>query len=379
MSNVKRWTIGLSALALAALTGCGDKSKPAEGAGAPPAAKVEREADSTLVKVDHPEQFALAQAEVYKTAPELSVTGSVTADVSRSVPVISLVSGRVTELAVRLGDTVHKGQLLFKVHSTDVSGAYSDYRKAVANEELARTQLNRAKVLYDNGAIAKSALEVAQNAEATAKVDLDTTTEHLKLLESDPAHPTGVVPVYAPVAGVITDQEITAGAGVQALNTPAPLTISDLSHVWVLCDVFENNLASIAVGQAASIVPNAYPAKTLNGRISNISPILDPNLRTAKVRVEVPNPGLLLKVGMFAAATLHGTKTETHASVPANAVLHLHDRDWVYIPAGAGHFRRLGVTGGKMLSGNLQEIVAGLDPGAQVVANALVLQNTVDQ
>src|SRR5208337_3807673 len=101
-----------------------------------------------------------------------------------------------------------QGQILFKVRSTDIAGAYSDYRKAVKNEQLTKIQLDRAKLLFDDGAIPKSALEVAQNAEDNAQVDLETTTEHLRLLGSDPEHPSGIVDVNAPVSGVITDQEI---------------------------------------------------------------------------------------------------------------------------------------------------------------------------
>ncbi|MGA3099067.1 MAG: efflux RND transporter periplasmic adaptor subunit, partial [Bryobacteraceae bacterium] len=116
----------------------------------------------------------------------------------------------------------------------------------------------------------------------------------------------------------------------------------------------------------------------LKGRISNIGPILDPNTRTAKIRLEVPNPGML-RMGMFVTATFHGLTQETHATVPAAAVLHLHDRDWVYVPIEGGRFQRVGVTGGPMLAGNMQEILSGIEPGQRVVSNALVLQNTVEQ
>jgi cobalt-zinc-cadmium efflux system membrane fusion protein len=166
---------------------------------------------------------------------------------------------------------------------------------------------------------------------------------------------------------------------VQALAAPNPFTISDLSQVWIICDVYENNLAGVRVGESADITLNAYPGKLLRGRVSNIGAIMDPNLRTAKVRIEVPNPGQTMRIGMFATATFHGQKLETHTSVPAAAILHLHDRDWVYVPTDGGRFRRVEVVGGRMLPANQQEIRSGLAPGAQVVRDALVLQNTVDQ
>jgi cobalt-zinc-cadmium efflux system membrane fusion protein len=347
------------------LAGCGDMAKPDPSAGAPPPAKVERENDSSMVHVDRPEQFALAVAASFQAAPELSVTGVVSPDVSRSVPVVSLVSGRVVEIHARLGDEVKKGQLLVKVRSSDVAGAFADYRKAVVNEQLTRTQLQREKSLLEKGAVAAKDVETAQSAEDAAKVDLDTTTERLRLLGSDLDHPTGIVDIYAPAAGVITDQQVTDGAGVQALAAPNPFTISDLSGV--------------RVGESADITLNAYPDKVLRGRVSNIGAIMDPNLHTAKVRIEVPNPGQTMRIGMFATATFHGQKLETHTSVPAAAILHLHDRDWVYVPADGGRFRRVEVVGGRMLPANQQEIRSGLAPGAQVVRDALVLQNTVDQ
>jgi cobalt-zinc-cadmium efflux system membrane fusion protein len=334
--------------------------------------------DPNNFQVDHPEQFPLAAAVEYAAAPELNVTGVVSPDVSRQVPVPSLASGKIVEIDAKLGDEVPKGKILFKVRSSDIAGAFSDYRKAVKNEELTKVQLARAQTLYDHGAIARSLLEIAQNAEDNAKVDLETTQEHLHLLGSDPDHPTGIVEVPAPVAGVITDQEITIASGVQALTPPNPFTISDVSHVWILCDVYENDMAQVHLGEYADIRLNAYPDRVLRGRISNIAQIMDPNLRTAKVRLDVENPGLM-RFGMFVTAAFHGETKERHATVPASAILHLHDRDWVYMPADSGRFRRAEVTAGNMLPGNLQEVVSGLTPGAQVVANALVLQNTVEQ
>jgi cobalt-zinc-cadmium efflux system membrane fusion protein len=344
----------------------------------PHAAPVEADMDANNLKVDHPEQFPVVIAGDYMAAPELNVTGAVSPDVSRQVPVPSLASGRVVEIDARLGDEVKQGQLLFKVRSTDIAGAFSDYRKAVKNEQLSKIQLERAQLLFDNGAVAKSALEIAQNAEDNAKVDVETTSEHLRLLGSDPDHPTGIVEVSAPVSGVITDQQITNSSGVQALTPPNPFTISDVSHVWIVCDVYENDLAQVHLGEYADIHLNAYPGRVLRGRIGNISQIMDPALRTAKVRLEVENPGLM-RFGMFVTAAFHGETKEKHATVPASAILHLHDRDWVYVPVEGGKFRRVEVVGGNTLPGNLQEIVSGLKPGARVVANALVLQNTVEQ
>jgi cobalt-zinc-cadmium efflux system membrane fusion protein len=145
-----------------------------------------------------------------------------------------------------------------------------------------------------------------------------------------------------------------------------------------MCDVYENDLKNVRIGETADVRLNAYPDRALTGRISNIGPILDPNIRTAKVRLEIVNPGMM-RVGMFATATFHGTDRVMHAAVPATSILHLHDRDWVYTPAGATTFRRVEVTSGKMLPSNMQEVLSGVATGDRVVKNALVLQNTAEQ
>ncbi len=359
------------------VVGCSE-GKGDPKAEAPPPARVEHEEDVNVLKADHPEQFPLATAAAHASASQLSATGAVSPDISRTVPVISIATGRVVEIHARLGDTVKKGQLLLRVQSADMSAAFSDYRKAVADEQLARTQWERSKLLYDKGAVSLNDLQVSQDMEDKAKVDVENTRERLGVLGGDLDHPAAIVDIRAPVSGVITDQQVTNAAGVAGLSSPNPFTISDLSNVWILCDVYENDLSSVHVGETAEIRLNAYPGKIFTGRISNVSPVLDPSLRTAKVRIEVRNPGLM-RVGMFVTATFHGQKKETRASVPASAILHLHDRDWVYVPGGDKKFRRVEVVAGSSLPNNMQEIVSGIQPGQQVVSNALVLQNTVEQ
>jgi cobalt-zinc-cadmium efflux system membrane fusion protein len=281
------------------------------------------------------------------------------------------------EIDARLGDVVKKGKLLFKVRSADIAGAFSSYLQAVKNEELTKIQLDRANDLFQNGAIPKASQEIAQNAEDDNVLVLNQAKEQLGLLGSDPDHPTGIVSVYAPVSGTITDQEITNQSAVQSYSSPAPFTISDMSKVWIVCDVYENDMASVKVGDQASVVLNAFPDKVLHGTVNNIGVVLDPNLRTAKVRIEVANPGDMMRLGMFATATFRGRKTETYTEVPASAVLHLHDRDWVYVPAPDRKFRRVEVVDGDPLPDNMQAIKSGLAPGQQVVANAVVMEHTI--
>jgi cobalt-zinc-cadmium efflux system membrane fusion protein len=369
------------AVAVCTLAGCGlvkadPKADPK--AEAPPAPKVEQVGDPSVVKVDHPEQFPLATAALYNAASELRATGVVNPDVSRNVPVISLASGRVIEVRAKLGDSVTKGQLLMRIQSADISAAFSDYRQAIADEVLATAQLARAKTLLEAGAMAQKDYEIATDAEQKAKVTVETTEEHLQVLGANKDHPTPIIDVYAPVSGVITDQQVTTASGVQSLASTNPFTISDLSHVWVICDVYENDLKNVQIGEYADVTLNAYPDRALSGRISNIGPIMDPNIRTAKVRLELANSGNM-RPGMFATAIFHGTDKQKHASIVSSAILHLHDRDWVYMPAGPDTFRRVEVTSGKMLPSGMQEVLSGVAPGDRVVQNALVLQNTAEQ
>jgi cobalt-zinc-cadmium efflux system membrane fusion protein len=338
---------------------------------------VVKDVDVTLFKVDHPEQFPLVTAVSHEAASELVVTGTVSPDISRNVPVVSLVSGRIVAIHARLGDTVQKGQLLMTVRSDDVASGFSNYRKAVADELLSRTQLQRAQDLYSHGAMSLSDLQVAQDADVKAKIDIETMAEHLRLLGTDPEHPNAMVDILAPVSGVITDQQATNLAGVQSLGT-APFTISDLSSVWIVCDVYENDLPNVHLGDAAEVRLNAYPDRVLRGKVSNIGAILDPNIRTAKVRLEVQNPGLM-RIGMFVQATFRSQLRELHTAVPANAILHIHDRDYVYVPTGGNQFRRVEVVSGDTLPSNMQEIKSGIAPGQKLVANTLVLEHTIDQ
>jgi cobalt-zinc-cadmium efflux system membrane fusion protein len=360
--------------------GC-QKKKEDTAAEAPPAASVIHEQGVNVVRVDHPERFPLVAAVAHEATSTLNVTGTVNPDISREIPVVSIASGRVVAVHVRLGDYVRKGQLIMEVQSTDISGAYNQYLKAVNDEHLANTQLERAKLLYDKGAIAKSQLEIAQDGEDDAKADLVAAEEQLHVLGVDKNHPAATVKVYAPASGFIIQQNVTeaATAGVTYSGSANAFTIADLSHVWIICDVYENDLSTVHLGQSADIRLNAYPDRVLTGSIGDIGAILDPSLRTGKVRIQVANPGNLMRIGMFATATFHGKKAETHPAVPASAVLHLHDRDWVYVPNGDGTFRRLSVQSGAMLPGNLQEITSGLSVGQQVVSNALELQNSSEQ
>ena len=350
---------------------------------APPAAPATVPTGSTgLVKVDQPSQFPLISAVTRQMFSTLNATGSVNPDISRELPVLSLANGRVVAMRVRLGDTVRKGQPIMDVQSNDVAVAFQTYVKAVNDEHLARITLERDKGLFDKGAIAQTQLEAAQTAEDDARTDLKASEQQLRILGVNKDAPGDSVTIYAPTSGVVISQNATAAgaAGITYAGANGSLTIADLSHVWVICDVYENDLASVHLGEEAEIRLAAYPDRVLKGTIGDIGAILDPSIRTAKVRIQVPNPGNLLRLGMFATVTFQSAKQAPVVAIPSDAVLHLHDRAFVFEPVDtAGNFHTAEVKTGRPLPGNLVEVVAGLSLGQQVVANALELQNTAAQ
>jgi membrane fusion protein, heavy metal efflux system len=359
------------------LTACGKQFDPA--AGAPPATQQTIAGDMSLVTVGKPDQFPLVRAEQIDVPTRLDVTGSVNPDIAREVPVISLASGRVVDIRARLDDNVRKGQLLLRVQSPDITNAFGTYLKAKNDEQLADKAYVRAKDLYAHGAIALGMLEQAEDTEDDAKADLVAAEGQLETLGVSKDHPSNIVGINAPISGVIIAQNVTnaAAAGVNFSGSSTAFTIADLSVVWVICDVYENDIPKIQLGQPAQIVLNAYPGKVLTGRISDIGPVLDPSIRTAKVRIEVPNPGIL-KLGMFVTATFESKTKQVHAVVPARSVLHLHDRDWVFVPAGGKNFRRVEVHAGDMLPGDKQDLVSGVNVGQEVVSNVLQLEAEVE-
>lgn len=363
--------------ALVSIAAC--KKDSAAGDGAPPPPQVVKTGDASLVTVDKPDQFALVAADKMEAAAQLKVTGAVFPDIAREIPVISLANGRVVDIKARLDDNVKKGQLLLKVQSPDITAAFDTYLKAANDEHMANLAYVRAQTLFEHGAISQSMLEQAEDTEKDAQADLTAAEEQLKTLGVDKNHPSSIVNVYAPISGVIVAQYVTqaAAAGVNLSGSATTFTIADLSTVWIICDVYENDIPKIQLGQAAQIHINAYPDKVLTGRVSDIGPMLDPTIRTAKVRIEVRNPGIL-RLGMFVTAIFESRKKEAFAVVPASAILHLHDRNWVFAPAGGQQFKRIQVNVGNTLPGNKQQILSGIAPGQQVVAEVLQLEAALE-
>ena len=308
------------------------------------------------------------------------MTGSVFPDISREIPVISLANGRVVDIKARLDDNVKKGQLLFNVQSPDITNAFDVYLKAVNDEQMANKAYIRAKDLYQHGAISQAMLEQAEDAEKDAKADLTAAEEQLKILGVDKEHPS---PMCERVCAHLRrhrraerDQRRRRGRQrSRARPRPLPSPTSARCGFSAMCT--RTTCPRFISARRRRSSSTAYPDKLLTGRVSDIGPVLDPTIRTAKVRIEVANPGIL-RLGMFVTATLLSRTTVTHAVVPASAILHLHDREWVFVPAGQEAIQARAVEGGDMLPGRQQEILSGMTPGQQVVKDVLNLQATVE-
>jgi cobalt-zinc-cadmium efflux system membrane fusion protein len=334
--------------------------------------------DPNLFQADHPELFKVVKIETRDLPTVLEANATVSPDLTRTIHVTSQGSGRVTDLRVRLGDYVKKGQVLLTIFSSDLGGAFADYQKAIADEKLARKSLDRAELLYSRGALAEKDLQQSQDTEEKAKVDVQTTEAKVRLLGGDPANPSPLIELRAPVSGAIVEQNVAGFEGVKTLdNSPNLFTIADLSEVWVLADVFENDLGAVRLGDSAEIRLNAYPDKSFAGKVGDISRVLDPSSRAAKVRIELPNREGLLRPGMFAMARFTSRTAESRLVVPATAIMRLQDKDWIFRQEGNNQFRKLQVQTVGTTTDGYQEVTGAVKTGDPVIANALEFSTAV--
>ena len=372
MERAIRWTATWTVMLLILLAAsCSDAGKAAP-------TKAEVTLEPGVYDVDHPELFKAAKVETRALPTVLKANGTVVPDVNLTIHVTSLASGRVVELKVRLGDRVEKGQSLLVISSPDLAAAMADYQKARADEQLSRKALDRAQLLYAHGALAEKDLQVAQDTEDKAQIDLRTTEQHVRVLGGDPNHPSPLIELRAPVSGTIVEQNVSGFEGIKSLdNTPNLFTIADLSTVWVVCDVFENDLGQVQVGDSAEIRLNAFPDRVFQGKVENIANVLDPNTRSAKVRIVLPNHDGLLRPGMFAVATFRSRKLQQQIVVPTTAVMRLQDKDWVFRKEGPQRFRRVEVHTVGGTADGIQEIQDGLKTGDEVIGNALEFSTAV--
>jgi membrane fusion protein, heavy metal efflux system len=374
-----RWRLSASFMILCAmmvLAGCeGSKSDAANNHGSN--------------DPNHPELFAIPQnqmshVQVVTVQPttltrSLRLTGAVAYNNFRTTPVITQVSGPVSRIVVVPGEKVHKGQPMLYVASPDYSQLRTNYLKAKNAYSLAQKTNARAQDLYQHHAIAVKDVEQSESAEVQAGGDLAAVEAALKVMGiSDPdalmkAPPSFEVPVLAPIGGEVVEQLVSVGQLLQPGTTQC-FTISDISTVWVLVNVYQKDLPYVRIGDPVAIQTDAYP-DVFHGRISYVAASLDPSTRTLQARIETANPGEKLKKDIYVTATVQAGKIENAIAVPDSAVLRdSENQPFVYTEVSPNQFGRRPVTLGESLQGQTQ-ITAGLQPGDRLIGDgSLFLQ-----
>jgi cobalt-zinc-cadmium efflux system membrane fusion protein len=380
--NGRRWkqrwqlciALAASAATMLALAGC-------EGSSTNAAANAKNSGNPELFTIP-PEQMSHVQ--VLKVQPTtltrtLRLTGAVAYNGFRTTPVITQVSGPVSRVVVVPGQHVQQGDPMLFVSSPDYSQLRTNYLKAKDAAALAEKAYARAKDLYDHKAIAEQNLEQAQSAEVQANGDLVAALAALKVLGvKDPdelvkAPPSFEVPVKAPIAGVVVEQDVAAGQLIQPGTTQC-FMISDISSVWVLVNVYQKDLPYVRVGDVVTIQTDSY-SQEFHGRISYVAASLDPNTRTLQARIDTSNPGEKLKKDMYVTAIVNAGTLPNAIALPDAAILRdSENQPFVYAAMSAGQFGRRSVTLGESLNGQT-EITSGVKPGDQVIGDgSLFLQ-----
>lgn len=313
-------------------------------------------------------------------ARTLSLTGTVAFNGFSTTPVVSQVGGPVTRIVVTPGENVRRGQPLLYVASPDYSQLLANYLKARDAFQLADKNYVRSKDLYDHHAIAERDLQTAESGRSQAQADLGAAEQSLRIVGI--RNPDAVVgrpvssdvPVFAPISGEAVERLVGPGQVIQAGSTQV-FTISNMSTVWVLANVYQKDLPYVHVGDPVTITTDAYPDTEFNGKISYIAAALDPNTRTLQARIDVKNPEEKLKKDMYVVANVKAGAISKALTVPASAVLRdAENQPFVYAVAGNNQFARRSVTIGEN-SGSQIQVLSGLTAGDRVVGDgSLFLQ-----
>jgi cobalt-zinc-cadmium efflux system membrane fusion protein len=366
------------ACAFAALAGCGNQRAEQMTSYSSQGSKSDSPALFTIPQdqMSHVDVVTVAPTKLTRT---LRLTGAVDYNAFKTTPVISQVGGPVGRILVLPGEQVQQGQPMLEVSSPDYSQLLDTYLKAADAYRLADRNYTRAQDLYQHSAIAERDLQQAESDRTQAQADLNASEQGLKILgiknPEDLAKQaaSAQIPVLAPISGEVVDRMVSPGQVIQAGQTQA-FTISDMSTVWVLANVYQADLAYVHVGDDVAVQTDAYP-DIFHGKISYISPELDPTTRTLQARVVVDNKGEKLKRAMYCTVTVTAGTVTNAIALPDAAVLRDDENQpFVYIESGANQFGRRGVTIGESNAGQTQ-ILSGLSVGDKVVSNgSLFLQ-----
>jgi membrane fusion protein, heavy metal efflux system len=358
------------------LGGCGEASEKASQMTSYTSGETKDTGDLFSLPQDQMSHVQVVSVEKQAISRELHLTGAVTYNAFKTTPVFSAVGGPVHEILVAPGQNVVAGQTLLTVNSPDYSVDRSAYLKARDAFQLADKQYQRSKDLYEHKAIAETDLEQAESTRSQAQADLESSADALRVLGiKDPETlvknpPSAQIPLIAPVGGEVTDRLVGPGQLLQAGATQC-FTISDMSTVWVLVNVFQNDLAAIRTGDSVEITTDAYPDK-FHGKISYLAATVDPNTRTLQARIVTDNPGEKLKNNMYVNATVRAGSIQNALVVPDDAVLRdTENQPFVYMQAGENKFARQPVTLGSSTGGKTQ-ILSGLKESDRVIAEGSV-------
>jgi len=378
-TNIPRaFTLLLSIpLAGLALVGCGSKATESESQMTSYSSS-ESKADSAnlfTVPQDQMTHLKVVAVEKSRLPRVLRLTGAVAYNGFKTTPVFSAVGGPVQEILAEPGQNVKTGQTLLTVTSPDYSAARSAYMKARSASQLTDKSYDRSKDLYEHHAIAERDFQQAESDRALAQADLQSTADALRALGlndpealvKNPPKSTGQIPVTAPAGGQIVERLVGPGQLLQAGATQC-FTISDMSTVWVLVNVYQNDLASVRVGDTVDITTDAYP-DVFHGKISYVSAALDPNTRTLQARIVTSNPGQKLRKDMYVTATVQAGAIRDALTVPDAAVLRdTENQPFVYVQSGSNQFARRLVQVGDSLGGRTL-VTTGLKEGEHVVGD----------
>jgi cobalt-zinc-cadmium efflux system membrane fusion protein len=309
----------------------------------------------------------------------LRLTGAVAYNAFKTTPVITQVGGPVSRILVVPGQKVKSGQPMLDVSSPDYSQLLDAYLKAADSSRLAEKNYAREQDLYQHHAVAQRDLEQAESDRNQARADLNAAEQGMKILgirnpsELAKNSSSAQIPVLAPIGGEVVERLVSPGQVVQGGQTQA-FTISDLSTVWVLANVYQADLAFVRSGDDVSVQTDAFPG-SFHGRISYVSPALDPNTRTLQARIVVDNPGEKLKRDMYCTVTVTAGSIANAIAVPDSSILRDdNNQPFVYIAIGANQFGRRDVDIGQSENGQTQ-ILKGISVGERVVGDgSLFLQ-----
>jgi cobalt-zinc-cadmium efflux system membrane fusion protein len=320
------------------------------------------------------ERLKLGVAQAYTGGVALSTPASVEADPAHFARIYPPLSGHVQSLFVRFGDRVARGQALLALDSSDFTAAQNDYFKARSAADLTERTLSRQRDLQEHGIAAKREVEQAENDNAVAKSELSRTANRLRTLGLNPERAQFGQPmtVYSPVAGRVVDMSVAVGEFRNDATAPM-MTIADLSTVWLTANVQEKDASRIFVGQKVDAHFAAFPQEPLKGTVLFIGDLLDPDTRTIKVRIELPNPDGRLKPGMFATVSFSEAAREIVA-VPTTALFEDGDTSVVFVETQPWTFQRRPVVV-ESQQGDLTLLKSGLSVGDRIVsASGLLLK-----